>query len=93
MFNLLASIAEFFAPLMAGFTTGYFGYVKAYLMAGSFTVIFGLMYYVICGFGKEVEPEEVKSPILFESAPEFKKSSQSDSATKRKSAYGPSDEE
>ncbi len=62
-------------------------------MAGSFTVIFGLMYYVICGFGKGVELEQEKSPILYESAHEHKESSRSESATKRKSAHGPSDEE
>jgi hypothetical protein len=70
LYNLLTSFAECAAPLTAGFTTAYFGYVDAYLMVGSFVVTYGPLYFVICGFGKGVEPEQVKTPILYESASE-----------------------
>lgn len=92
LFNLLASIAECAAPLTAGFTTNYFGYERAYFMAGVFTVIFGLIYYFVCGFGKWVDQE--KTPVLYEIASEKnEKCSRSESATKYKSSHPPQDEE
>ena len=95
LYNLLTSLAECVASLTAGFTTGYFGYVNAYFMVGSFVIIFGLLYFIICGFGKGVEPEQIKNPILYESASENKsdRSTRSENPIKRRGAHNSSYDE
>jgi len=64
MYNLLACFGECVGPIIAGLTIHYFGYELAYFMAGVFTVIFGLTYFFLCGFGRW--PEELKTPILYQ---------------------------
>ena len=89
LYNLLTSLAECAAPLTAGFTTDYFGYVNAYLMVGSFVALYGLLYFFICGFGKEVEPEQTAIPILYEEVPEneSRTNTRSENATRRRYAH------
>ena len=64
--NLMQSVSECAARLAAGFMSQFFGFEKAYMMVGSFVTFYGILYFFICGFGKEFEPEQKADLILYE---------------------------
>lgn len=58
---MLATGADAVAMTASGVLAGYVGYVHSYMIVGMFTSLFGVIYYFVCGSGKDFL---VSNPVL-----------------------------
>lgn len=60
LYNVISTGADCIAMTLSGVLAGYVGYVYSYLCVGIFTSLFGAVYWVVCGPGKDFP---VSNPI------------------------------